>query len=75
MKTSHGTIPPGLTLYLFEYSEARPLPDTVVCLTGECEAQPSEIFLGGDAEAVRFAKARGARRAVNGVTGRVVFKS
>jgi hypothetical protein len=62
MKSSNGTIPAGLTLYTFEYPEG--WRDT---------RDPEQCHLQNDAEAVLFAKDNGAIKAVNIMTGAVVF--
>lgn len=75
-KTSHQTVPPGLQLYTFDYPDGwREMPETVVCLDGQCDPSPEQCHLESDAEAVNFAKLYGANRATHAITGRAVFAS
>jgi hypothetical protein len=75
-RSSHRSIPAGLQLYTFVYPEEwRELPETVVCLDGQCDPAPEQLFLSGDNEAAMAAKLYRAIKAVNEVSGVIVFQS
>lgn len=73
MKSSHGTVPAGLTLYLFDYPEGH-VSDGTWCSGpgGECVPNPPQCFLEGDEQAMKFGAEFGANRATNAVTGKVI---
>jgi hypothetical protein len=71
--SSSGRIPPGLTLYLFEYPEGHESEETWCCGPhGECVSNPPQCFIESDAEALRFGERFGASRVTNAITGRDV---
>lgn len=74
MKTSHGTVPPGLTLYLFEYPEGHESEETWCCgPNGECVSNPPQCFIESDAVALAFGLRFGAIRITNAVTGKAIL--
>lgn len=73
MKSSHGTVPHGLSLYSFDYpaghlSEAT-FPGGEY---GACVPNPPQCHLEGDAEAIKFGREFGATHATHAVSGRVI---
>jgi hypothetical protein len=73
MKTSHGTIPAGLTLYTFEYPPGHVSKETWCCgEDDECIPNPPQCFIESNVEAVKFGDRFGASRITNAVTGKIV---
>lgn len=71
--TSAHTIPPGLTLYTFDYPHGHVSSDTWPWgPDGECLPNPPGCFLESNIEAVKFGERFGASRVTNAVSGKVV---
>lgn len=70
MKSSYGGVPPGLTLYLFEYPEGHESEQTWPCgAEGECISNPPQCFIESDSQALKFGVRFGACKITNAVTG------
>lgn len=72
MKSSHATIPGGLTLYTFDYPPGHVSEETFCGPNGECVSNPAQCFLESDAEALEFGERFGAFLISNIITGTVV---
>lgn len=71
--TSANTIPPGLTLYLFEYPDGHESEETWCCgPNGECIPNPPQCFIASNAEALKFGERFGASLIANAVTGAII---
>lgn len=67
--SSNGTVPNGLSLYIFDYP-----PDHAPDRMEFDMMPPAECFLESDKEAARIAAGCGACRVVHAVSGRIVFQ-
>ncbi len=73
MKSSANAVPPGLTLYTFDYPEGHESEEIWCCgPNGECAPNPSQCFIESNAEALKFGRRFGAFRVTNSVTGKVI---
>lgn len=73
MKSSHGSVPSGLSLYEFEYPAGHVSEETFCGgPDGACIPNPPQCFLESDTEAARFARRYGATRALHVLSGRSI---
>jgi hypothetical protein len=75
-KTSNGTIPAGLSLYVFDYPPFHESDGTWCCgPNGECVTNPPQCHLESHEAARKFAEELGACRAVHVLSGEVVYEA
>jgi hypothetical protein len=75
MISSANTIPPGLTLYTFDYPEGHESEEMWPCgPNGECVPNPPQCFIESNVEAIKFGERFGAARITNAVTGKAISR-